>query len=219
MNRVVKKFLTFFVIIIIFCITIFSIWFFFFRTNDVILIKKVINNAVELSVKRQGDNVVFNAVAHNNVPKYFADKTEFNFGHGGFSGLLSTSEIIANLGRLKAVVNEIIPKLGTIEVTVSNDKKSAKAYFECKTKEYAHLMNLKYGRITITSAKTRFGSCSSKGNISYSYRLMLYPERAREYVVVHELAHLSEMNHSKRFYSIIEKILPDYKERKKALKE
>ena len=129
MNRAVKKFLTFFVIIIIFCITIFSIWFFFFRTNDVILIKKVINNAIKLSVKRQGDNVVFNAVAHNNVPKYFADKTEFNFGHGGFSGLLSTSEIIANLGRLKAVVNEIIPKVGTIEVTVNNDKKSAKAYF------------------------------------------------------------------------------------------
>jgi len=79
-------------------------------------------------------------------------------------------------------------------------------------------MSLKHGRITITSAKTRFGSCSSKGNISYSYRLMLYPEAAREYVVVHELAHLLEMNHSKRFYAIIEKYLPDYKERKKLLK-
>jgi len=79
-------------------------------------------------------------------------------------------------------------------------------------------MNLKYGRITITSAKTRFGSCSSKGNISYSYKLMLYPEAAREYVVVHELAHLVEMNHSKRFYSLVERYLPDYKERRKLLK-
>jgi predicted metal-dependent hydrolase len=79
-------------------------------------------------------------------------------------------------------------------------------------------MGLKYGRITITSAKKRFGSCSTAGNISYSYRLMLYPEEAREYVVVHELAHLVQMNHSKEFYNIIAKVLPDYKYRKKMLK-
>lgn len=97
-------------------------------------------------------------------------------------------------------------------------KKSARKYLTEKTQYYANIMGLSYGRITITSAKKRFGSCSSSGNISYSYRLMLYPEPAREYVVVHELAHLVEMNHSKRFYEIIAKILPDYKYRKKLLK-
>lgn len=97
-------------------------------------------------------------------------------------------------------------------------KHDAKEFLINKTKYYADIMGLKYGRITITSAKTRFGSCSSKGNISYSYRLMLYPEAAREYVVVHELAHLVEMNHSKRFYSIVEKVLPDYKIRKRMLR-
>lgn len=96
-------------------------------------------------------------------------------------------------------------------------KKEAHIYLKEKTKYYADIMGLKYGRITITGAKTRFGSCSSNGNISYSYRLMLCPAPAREYVVVHELAHLVEMNHSKRFYAIIEKILPDYKERKRML--
>ena len=80
-------------------------------------------------------------------------------------------------------------------------------------------MGIKYGRITIASAKTRFGSCSSKGNISYSYRLMMYPEEAIDYVVVHELAHRIEMNHSPRFYAIVERILPDYKKRRKLLKE
>ena len=105
------------------------------------------------------------------------------------------------------------------EPEIKSLKKEARKYLTEKTEYYSKIMGLKYGRITITSAKTRFGSCSSKGNVSYSYRLMLYPERAREYVVVHELAHLCEMNHSIRFYSIIEKILPDYKERKKALKE
>ena len=83
-------------------------------------------------------------------------------------------------------------------------KSEAKRYLKEKTEYYSNIMGLKYSRITITSAKTRFGSCSSKGNISYSYRLMLYPEQAREYVVVHELAHLREMNHSPAFYKIIE---------------
>ena len=97
-------------------------------------------------------------------------------------------------------------------------KKDAKKYFFEKTEYYASLMGLKYSRISITSAMKRFGSCSSKGNICFSYRLMCYPEPAREYVIVHELAHLKMMNHSKEFYSIIESVLPDYKERKRFLK-
>lgn len=97
-------------------------------------------------------------------------------------------------------------------------KKEARVYLRAKTEYYSEIMGLKCGRITITSAKTRFGSCSSQGNISYSYKLMLCPEEAREYVVVHELAHLVEMNHSKRFYAIIEKVLPDYKERRRMLR-
>ena len=97
-------------------------------------------------------------------------------------------------------------------------KKDAKIYFREKTDYYAKMMDINYGRITITSAQKRFGSCSSKGDISFSYRLMLYPEAAREYVVVHELAHRKEMNHSKRFYDIISSVMPDYKERKLLLK-
>ncbi len=101
---------------------------------------------------------------------------------------------------------------------IKSMKTEAREYLSDKTEHYSKIMHIKYGRITITSAKTRLGSCSSSGNISYSYRLMLYPEPAREYVVVHELAHLFEMNHSPKFYSIIERVLPDYKERKKLLK-
>lgn len=97
-------------------------------------------------------------------------------------------------------------------------RKLAKKILPYKTARFAKLMGLKYGRITITGAKTRFGSCSSKGNISYSYRLMSYPNEAIDYVVVHELAHLVEMNHSKSFYRIVESVLPDYKERANLLK-
>ena len=97
-------------------------------------------------------------------------------------------------------------------------KKQARIDLGALCEHYAAIMKLSYNRITITSAKTRFGSCSSSKNISFSYLLMLYPEAAREYVVVHELAHLVEMNHSPRFYAIIERYLPDYKDRRKLLK-
>lgn len=98
-------------------------------------------------------------------------------------------------------------------------RKEAKRIIPLKVAYFANIMGLKYGRITITGAKTRFGSCSSTGNLSFSYRLLFYPDEAIDYVVVHELAHLVEMNHSPRFYKVVESILPDYKERKKLLKE
>ena len=97
-------------------------------------------------------------------------------------------------------------------------KTRAREYFNWKTNDFAAIMGLKYGKIKITSAKTRFGSCNSNGTICFSYRLMLYPEKAREYVIVHELAHLVHMNHSKAFYKLVESYMPDYKERMRLLK-
>lgn len=104
------------------------------------------------------------------------------------------------------------------EERVKELKKQAKQIIPQRVAYYANIMGLKYGRITITSARKRFGSCSSKGNLAFSYLLMLYPEEAIDYVVVHELSHLIELNHSKNFYRIVENILPDYKERAKLLK-
>ena len=123
---------------------------------------------------------------------------------------------------VKAHLEKSLRKTGFYDsITDAEAKKYkalAKEYFNIKTKEYANIMGIKYGRITITSAKKRFGSCSSQGNISYSYLLYLYPEAAREYVIVHELAHRVHMNHSQKFYQLIEQYMPDYKQRKKLLK-
>ena len=107
---------------------------------------------------------------------------------------------------------------GITDDDIKRLKREARNYFRYVTDYYSKIMGLKYGRITITSAQKRFGSCSSQGNISYSYRLMLYPEAAREYVVVHELAHLKEMNHSAAFWAEVEKILPDYSAQRQWLK-
>ena len=98
-------------------------------------------------------------------------------------------------------------------------RSSARAYFTEKTRYFAEIMGLEYKKIRISSAISRFASCSSRGNISYSYRLMLYPEDCREYVVVHELAHLIEMNHSRRFWSIVERYIPNYKKSREELKK
>lgn len=103
--------------------------------------------------------------------------------------------------------------------TVYRLREAAKEYFGERCPYYARLMGTDYTALNITAAKKRFGSCSSKGSISFSYLLMLYPEAAREYVIVHELAHRTEMNHSPRFYAIVEKYMPDYKERRALLKD
>ena len=101
---------------------------------------------------------------------------------------------------------------------IADLRKNARAYFNEKTAVFADIMGLKYSSIKITSARHRFGSCSSKGNICFSYMLMLYPEQAREYVIVHELSHLVHMNHSAEFYRTVEKFMPDWKSRKALLK-
>ena len=105
------------------------------------------------------------------------------------------------------------------EEKIKTLRKKAREYFTEKTNYYAQIMGLEYKKIKISSAATRFASCSSQGNISYSYRLMLYPESCRDYVVVHELAHLIEMNHSKKFWNIVERFIPDFKKRREELKK
>jgi predicted metal-dependent hydrolase len=94
----------------------------------------------------------------------------------------------------------------------------AKQFLSAKTHTFAAQMGVAPSGIKINSAKTRWGSCSTKKSINYSWRLMMAEENVIDFVVVHELAHIKEMNHSARFWAIVEGVLPDYKGRQLLLK-
>lgn len=98
-------------------------------------------------------------------------------------------------------------------------RNNAKKYIPLRVAYYSQKMILYPTAITITSAKTRFGSCSGKNRLSFSWRLMQYPMEAIDYVIVHELAHIVHKNHGSDFYQLIATFLPDWKERRHLLKQ
>jgi predicted metal-dependent hydrolase len=98
-------------------------------------------------------------------------------------------------------------------------KKRAAEILPAKVAKYASIMGLTPKSVKIGRARGRFGSCSYNGNLNFSCFLMLYPEEAIDYVVVHELAHLKCRGHDKRFYALVARYMPDYKEREKLLKK
>ncbi len=98
-------------------------------------------------------------------------------------------------------------------------REQARSVISDRVKLYAARHGFKYRKIRITSARTRWGSCSSMGNLNFTWRLVMAPPEVIDYVVVHELAHLRFNNHSKNFWILVECIMPDYKQRLKWLKE
>lgn len=96
---------------------------------------------------------------------------------------------------------------------------AAKEYFPKRVSCFAPITGGTYTRITIRDQKTRWGSCSARGTLSFNWRLMLAPPAVLDYVVVHELCHLTHMDHSKAFWSLVESACPDYRTYRKWLKE
>ena len=88
-----------------------------------------------------------------------------------------------------------------------------------RVRHFAPIVGVTYGRITIRNQRSRWGSCSSQGNLNFNCLLMLCPEEIRDYVVVHELCHRKEMNHSPKFWAEVERVCPAYKLHRKWLKD
>ncbi len=117
------------------------------------------------------------------------------------------------------VFDRLINEDGTVanlEPVTSEDLKilgrRMKKEFISRVRIYADRLGITYDRIAVRSQRTRWGSCSSNGNLNFNCLLMLAPVRVQDYVIVHELCHRIEMNHSKRFWDLVESVIPDYKE-------
>lgn len=125
-------------------------------------------------------------------------------------------------------MNEIKVKKKSVEsgnvenVTLDKIKALADQALEIiptRVEYFARIIGVTYGNITIRNQKTRWGSCSSKGNLNFNYQLYYLPDELLDYVVIHELAHRRYMDHSKEFWDEVEKYCPDYRERRQQLKK
>ena len=98
-------------------------------------------------------------------------------------------------------------------------RERAKSVLTQRTAYFARQIGVTYGRITVRDQKTRWGSCSQTGNLNFNFRLILAPLEVLDYVVVHELCHRRQMNHSTQFWQEVAQVLPDYRKRKAWLTE
>ncbi len=90
-------------------------------------------------------------------------------------------------------------------------KKQALAFTESRTMHFARLYGVEYGKVTIRAQKSRWGSCSRKGNLSFNYKIALLPREIADYIVVHEVCHLLQFDHSRNFWREVEKAVPQHK--------
>lgn len=134
--------------------------------------------------------------------------------------LIQKNSWIEKHQRLIAEQNEKLkdlPKFTPEEIQDFADK--AARIIPEKVQYYAPLVGVDYGKITIRRQRTRWGSCSSKGNLNFNCLLMLTPDEVIDSVVVHELCHRKHMNHSKAFYAEVEQVCPEYQRCRTWLKE
>lgn len=98
-------------------------------------------------------------------------------------------------------------------------KERARGLVLAKIAKFNTFYNFKLGKVAIKDTRTRWGSCSNKGNLNFNYKIFFLPEPLVDYIIVHELCHLAEFNHSHSFWVLVAQTMPDYKERQAELKK
>ena len=178
---------------------------------------EILNKNIDIEIIRSKRKTVSISIGRDctvtvRVPEYVSEKDVLKF--------IQSKEkwILKHLRQMKEkAVQSDVEKLDESQIKELYQK--AREEIPKEVSYYAKIVGVDYGRITIRSQKTRWGSCSSKGNLNFNCLLMLAPKEVREYVVVHELCHRKQMNHSEAFWKEVEKAMPDYKEKKTWLKE
>lgn len=143
-------------------------------------------------------------VSDNEIEKMVISKSKWIDEH-----MLKVQSTIDERSKLEKITFEQIKELAD----------QAVEYIPKRVKYYAEKENFVYNKITIKNLVSRWGSCSTKGNLNFNCLLMLMPDYVIDYIVVHELCHLREMNHSEKFWAEVEKIMPDYQRAELWLKQ
>lgn len=143
-------------------------------------------------------------VSDNEIERMVISKSKWIDEH-----MLKVQSTIDERSKLEKITFEQVKELAD----------QAVEYIPKRVKYYAEKENFVYNKITIKNLVSRWGSCSTKGNLNFNCLLMLTPDYVIDYIVVHELCHLREMNHSEKFWAEIEKIMPDYQRAELWLKQ
>ena len=143
-------------------------------------------------------------VSDNEIERMVISKSKWIDEH-----MLNVQSTIDERSKLEKITFEQIKELAD----------QAVEYIPKRVKYYAEKENFVYNKITIKNLVSRWGSCSTKGNLNFNCLLMLTPDYVIDYIVVHELCHLREMNHSEKFWAEVEKIMPDYQRAELWLKQ
>lgn len=143
-------------------------------------------------------------VSDNEIERMVFSKSKWIDEH-----MLKVQSTIDERSKLEKITFEQIKELAD----------QAVEYIPKRVKYYAEKENFVYNKITIKNLVSRWGSCSTKGNLNFNCLLMLTPDYVIDYIVVHELCHLREMNHSEKFWAEVEKIMPDYQRAELWLKQ
>ena len=101
-------------------------------------------------------------------------------------------------------------KVRRVNKKYKENKEKARALAKERLEYFNAFYGYKWGKIAIRNQKTRWGSCSKKGNLNFNYKIALLPQKYSDYIIVHELCHLGEFNHSKNFWDLVAKTVPDY---------
>lgn len=124
--------------------------------------------------------------------------------------------VLSKLEYFKQFKNSFL--LGDNKSNYLKHKDNALVFARERVDYYNQFYNFDFNRISVKNQKTRWGSCSRKGNLNFNYKILFLPEKSADYIIVHELCHLGELNHSKRFWNLVAKVMPDYSNIRKSLK-
>lgn len=123
------------------------------------------------------------------------------------------------------VISNVTSRIGEFKVTTEKKSAMYKAnkvhaleYIKGKLTVFNNFYNFKYNKVTVKDQKSLWGSCSRSGNLNFNYRIAFLPEELCDYIIVHELCHLKEFNHSQNFWNLVALTIPNYKDAKKLLK-